>query len=102
MRHTQVDDSIPLNVVKKVDNITNDGPNLPEVKLKVSNIKLIISLFVIFMFVVSDVFTNNIISKFGENTISGRNPTAWGVVLQGIFLIIFYILAVYLTENNIL
>jgi hypothetical protein len=92
------EDSIPLNVVKKVDN----NIILPEVKLKVSNIKLIISLFVIFMFVVSDVFTNNIISKFGEDTLSGRNPTAWGVVLQGIFLIIFYILAVYLTENNIL
>lgn len=86
-------DSVPLvppQIVKK------------EPKLTVSSVKLFIALFIIFIIVVSDVFTNNIIAKFGDNAVVGRCPTTWGTVLQGIFLVIFYIVAIYLTEHGIL
>jgi hypothetical protein len=73
-----------------------------EPRLKTSNMKLLVALFIIFMIVVSDLFTNNIISLFGDKAVSGRNLTAWGTTLQGIFLVLFYIIALYLTEKEIL
>jgi len=73
-----------------------------EPRLRVANLKLIIALFISFLVVVSDVFTNSIIAGFGEKAIRGRSLTSWGVVLQGIFLVILYILSVYLTEHDVL
>lgn len=87
------------------DSVSLDPPSEKkhqEPRLRVANVKLLLSLFVIFVVVVSDVFTNSVISGFGEKAVQGRSPTSWGVVLQGIFLVIFYILAVYLTEHHIL
>lgn len=71
-------------------------------QLKVGNLKLIFSLFLMFMLVVSDFFTNSVIAGFGEKAVRGRALTSWGVVLQGIFLVIGYILMVYLTEHQVL
>lgn len=90
-------DSVPLDALEP-----EEGPRKEEPRLRVGNFKLLLALFVIFVVVVSDVFTNSIISGFGKKAVRCRGPTSWGVVLQGIFLVIFYILAVYLTENNIL
>ena len=84
-------DSVPLEQLRS---------NMP--RIQVANIKLILLIFIMFIVVVSDVFTNNIISGFGSSAVCGRMPTSWGVVLQGIFLVLFYIIAVYLTEHNIL
>jgi hypothetical protein len=91
--------------LSEYDSVPLEGPskspeNAP--RISVGNIKLIISLFLIFILVVSDVFTNSIVAGFGEKAVRGRTPTSWGIVLQGIFLVIFYILAVYLIENRIL
>jgi hypothetical protein len=47
------------------------------------------ALFCIFMFVVSDVFVQNVVSNF-SGSLDRRNPTACGTVVQGIFLVIFY------------
>ena len=71
-------------------------------RLRVANLKLIVALFLAFLVVVSDVFTNSVVAGFGDKAVRGRAPTSWGTVLQGIFLVIFYILAVYLTEHRIL
>lgn len=70
-------------------------------RLQMSNIKMLFSLFIIFLIVVSDVFTNSVLSAFGSKAVQGREPTTWGVVLQGIFLVIGYILMIYLTEQGI-
>ena len=74
----------------------------PAPRIQVANVKLMVALFVIYLVVASDAFTNSVIARFGESAVKGRSPTAWGVVLQGIFLVIGYILLVYLTENKIL
>ena len=87
-------DSVPLEAFS--------GRESGEPRLKVSNLKLIAALFFIFLFIVSDVFTNNIISGFGEKAVRGRTLTTWGVVLQGIFLVIFYVIALYLIEHKII
>lgn len=64
--------------------------------------KLLFMLFIIFMVVVSDAFTGSIISGFGENAVKCRTPTTWGIVLQGIFLVVGYSSAVYLTKKGVL
>lgn len=66
------------------------------------NLKLVGILFLLFIFVVSDFFTSSVISGFGEKAVRCRSPTSWGVVLQGIFLVILYVIAVYLIENGII
>lgn len=86
-------DSVPLVPC------TSDAP---APRIRVANVKLMIALFLAFLVVVSDVFTTGILAGFGEKAVRGRTPTSWGVVLQGIFLVLFYLLAVYLTEHHIL
>jgi hypothetical protein len=88
-------DSVPL------DAGAEEAPRektLPEL----TNIKILLSLFMIFVVVVSDFFTGNVIAGFGDSAVKGRYPTSWGVVLQGIFMVLFYIAAIYLIKNNIL
>jgi hypothetical protein len=99
MSHARADDSVPLDALQPL--AAGEGGD-KEPRLRVANLKLLVALFVMFIVVVSDVFTNSIIAGFGEKAVRGRTPTSWGVVLQGIFLVIFYIIAVYLTEHHIL
>ncbi len=87
-------DSVPLEAL--------GDSAAPAPRFGVANLKLLLALFIIFITVVSDVFTNSIIAGFGEKAVRGRGPTSWGVVLQGIFLVIGYILAVYLIEHSVL
>ena len=66
------------------------------------SIKSIVILFILFLLLISDVFVDNIIAQFGDRALTGRTPTNYGIVLQGIFLSLFYIIAMYLIENSIL
>ena len=59
-------------------------------------------LFLLFLVVVSDFFANHVISKFGQKTMRGRCPSSWGVVLQGLFLVIGYALLSHLDDQQIL
>ncbi len=53
------------------------------------------------MLVVSDIFVNNVVSGFG-GAVQGRAPTTYGTVLQGIMLVLFYIVATYAADHNII
>ena len=66
-----------------------------------ANLKIVISLFLLFVLVVSDVFTSSVIGGF-SGAVRCRTPTSWGIVLQGVFLVIFFILAVHLIDSNVL
>ena len=90
-------DSVPLAAAEAARKAPEAAP-----RLRVANVKLIVALFAIFLFVVSNTFTNSVIAGFGEGAVLGGKITTGGVVLQGVFLVIFYILAVYLTERNLL
>ena len=68
---------------------------------KLVNFKILIAVFVIFALVVSDVFTNNVVSNF-RGALHCRTPTSYGVVIQGIFLVIFYVLALYMIQGDII
>lgn len=67
-----------------------------------ANAQLLVALFVIFLVVVSDVFVDSVVAGFGQNAVRGREPTAYGSVLQGIFLVLFYALALYLVDQKVL
>lgn len=90
-------DYVRLNYWKKKDQVAAAGSASAK-----PNVKILVALFLIFMVVVSDMFTNNIVSCFGESAVRGRAATPWGVMIQGIFLIIFYIMFTYLVSNGIL
>jgi hypothetical protein len=64
------------------------------------DLKTLVAVFAVFMLVVSDVFTDNVIAGF-RGGVECRTPTAYGVVLQGIFLVIFYALANYMIRERI-
>jgi hypothetical protein len=64
-------------------------------------IKNVLVLYAIFLFIVSDVFINSILNKF-EGGVRERNPTNLGILIQGIFLVIFYILSMYLIKYDVL
>ncbi len=95
-------DSVTLEELVGPEAAGGAAPSGMAPRLGLGNIKLIFSLFMWFLVVVSDVFTNSIIAGFGSSAVKGRTPTSWGVVLQGTFLVLGYMLLVYLTEHEVL
>ncbi len=91
-----MDDSVPLELT--APGKTGKGAS----ETGAASLKMMFALFALFLFVVSDYFTESIISGFGEKAVKGRHPTSWGVVLQGIFLVILYALATHLSESGVL
>ncbi len=59
-------------------------------------------LLLIFILIMSDPFIDNVLPCFGSNTMKNGKVSAWGIILQGILMIIFYILCLNLIEKNIL
>ena len=86
-------DSVPLQSLT-----THRGP---AVARRLIDSKSIIILFVLFLFVVSDVFTSCVISGF-SGAVSGRAPTSYGVAVQGVFLVLFYNLVLYLIDGGLI
>ena len=68
---------------------------------KNNSYKQYIILFVLFIFITSDIFVNSVLTNIG-NTVKCRSPTNWGVIIQGIFLVFFYILFIYLIQNGLI
>ena len=53
--------------------------------------KQVIFLFIIFIILTSDVFINRVLSKI-SGAVEGKSASNYGTVLQGIFLVLGYIL----------
>lgn len=60
------------------------------------------ALLLIFILVMSDPFIDTVLPCFGSNTVKNGKVSAWGIILQGILMIIFYIICLSLIEKNIL
>ena len=73
------DDSEPL-----------DGETRKEApRLRFTDFKVLAALFVWFMVVVSDFFVDNVLGRvFGQSSVEGRSPSTWGVVIQGVFVVL--------------
>lgn len=70
-------------------------------KKMVIGVKSLFIMFALFLFVVSDIFTNSVISGF-SGAVKGRTATTFGTVLQGIFLVLFYIVANHLISIGVI
>lgn len=92
-------DSVALDAI--APSAPEGGKKLGASSLTGRNVKVLVALFAIFILIVSDVFTNNVVSNFG-GAVRGRSPTAYGTVVQGIFLVIFFALAVHLIEGGVI
>jgi hypothetical protein len=85
---------IVADTKKKAEKLSSTGTGM--------KFKYLLALFVIFLIVVSNIFTENIVGLFGRSTTKGRNLTTFGHGIQGLFLVIFYALAVYLIDSGVL
>lgn len=80
-------DSDPIMVNKKVPD------DLCAVILDIIShvqFKFLGMMLMIFLFINSDVFINRALSKF-KGAVDFKCPTSWGVILQGLFLVIIMI-----------
>jgi hypothetical protein len=64
--------------------------------------KLIIILFLLYILISNSIFTNTVLKLFGNRFVYNNRPTLLGTILQGVFLVIFFILFSYLTKNKII
>jgi hypothetical protein len=64
-------------------------------------LKSAILLYLLFLMITSSAFCDSILSKFAGAT-SEREPTAIGIFVMGIFLVIGHILTLYLIKQDIL
>ena len=63
--------------------------------------RAVAALFLMFLFVVSDVFTAHVVANV-RGSVAGRTPTTTGVLVQGVCLVLFYVLALYLIDAEII
>lgn len=78
-------DSEPVEEVKKGDLIKVTTDFLGNISYK-----LIFFLFMAFLFISSDVFSNNVLSKI-DGAIELNDVTTYGTIVQGVILILFYL-----------
>lgn len=64
------------------------------------NFKLLGGLFIIFMILSSDVFLNRILSRF-KNAVEYNTITTWGIMIQGIIMVIAMIMLDVLIKRKI-
>jgi hypothetical protein len=64
--------------------------------------KLVIILFLLYIFISSILFKNSVLSLFGKKFINNGNPTCLGIIIQGIFLVLFYMLFANLINRGII
>jgi hypothetical protein len=64
------------------------------------NVKALIGLFVIFILITNNIFTENILSKI-KGTYNGTRLTVVGIIVQSIIMIILYIALLFLIKYEI-
>jgi phosphoglycerol transferase MdoB-like AlkP superfamily enzyme len=82
-----VEDSVPVDDEEQAKPVT------------AISFKPLMLLFLLFLLVTSDVFIANVVGKVG-GTGTMWQPTVFGAIIQGIFLIIFYAVALYMMEHD--
>lgn len=63
------------------------------VKLLTSpNYKMAIFIFILFMFIMSNMFIELILAKMSSKFVEGNNPTSYGIVVLGMIMTIGYVI----------
>ena len=103
--NTFIKDTLKKNTLKKNnDFIELKQSNNTKSKVTKTNggniIKLIIILFLLYIIISSNIFTRTVLSIFGKRCIRNGSATCFGVVIQGILLVCFYMLFAYLVNKG--
>ena len=64
------------------------------------DVKNIVVLFIIFLSVTSMLFNTSVLSNFANAVVDG-NVTTYGSVLQGVFLVLLYILMISMMDAGV-
>ena len=80
---------------------TNDLAEMLLSPFMAINFKTCLLLFLIFLFVSSNIFYDQFLSNFDDTKASGQ-LTNKGVVIQGIFLVLFFIVAQMVVEFDLI
>ena len=90
-------DSVPITELASYA-----GGPIEQARCAPFGLKIILSLFLSFFLVSSDVFTSSILAPLGEKVVIGRKLTAFGTMLQATCLVLCYILTAYSIKHGIL
>jgi hypothetical protein len=75
----------------------------PEPVLSRPDSKMMFILFILYLMINSTTFLMSFLAPvFGQKVLDGTNPSTAGVVLQGTFLVLAYILASYLSKRKVI
>lgn len=91
-------DSVPLGPMPAAHSKAAPSRTRPA---QLANVKILIMIFLFFVLVCSEPFVNTVLAGISDSAVRGRNPTSWGVVIQGTCLVILYIIGVYLLEQKV-
>ena len=92
-------DSTPITVSKK--NRPDDFAGMAKDMICSFNYKLIFILFLLFLLVNSDVFMVRVLEKI-DNAYDFKSPTSYGVVIQGVILVMLYMVADVLIKQDVI
>jgi hypothetical protein len=76
-------DSDPIIAINDTDDLSTITT---DIALSV-NWKFFIMLFITFMFLMSDIFINRVLDRL-DGAVYNKNPTTYGVVIQGLIMVI--------------
>jgi len=93
-------DSEPLAKKKDKKDASNDFVHILVDMLKKLNWKLIIAIMLIFIFISSDIFVENVLSRFSDTADMG-SPTNKGIIIQSIFMVLGYMTIDLLIQANV-
>ena len=71
----------------------------PDAPVARTPVRKYVMIFFLFLVVVSDFFANNVLGRLSPKAMSGRMPSTWGVVLQGLCLAVGYALLTTLDDH---
>jgi hypothetical protein len=90
-------DPIKVSIKKKPDDL---GSIIVDIASQIQ-FKFLGMMLVIFLFLSSDVFIGRVLSTFG-GAVDFKTPTSYGVILQGLFLVLFMTLLDALIKQKII
>lgn len=83
------------------DDTTDDFTSIFNDAITAVPYKLLFLLFLLFIIITSDVFVNRVLSRF-SGAVDYKQATNYGVVIQGIMLVLAFMLAAMLEKQKII
>jgi len=75
--------------------------NVKPALLQLAGVKITVILFMLFILISSDIFISKVLGNI-SGAVNGRTVTSYGTIVQGIFLVLIYILGIHLVDSDIL